>query len=72
MRFIKPYQEFNINEKENTSYSPLSAYRAVALGVNRAFNLLGYFYSIANNDIKKDEWKNLTSSILSTKNYEAK
>ena len=72
MRFIKPYQEFNINEKENTSYSPLSAYRAVALGVNRAFNLLGYFYSIANKDIKKDEWKNLTSSILSTKNYEAK
>jgi len=63
MRFLKPYQEFNINEKENISYSPLSAYKAIALGVSRAFNLLGYFYAIAKTDADPKEWKSQMAEI---------
>lgn len=65
MRHLKKYQDFNINEKENTSYSPLSAYKAIALGVSRAFNLLGYFYSIAKKDADPKEWKSQMSEISS-------
>jgi len=72
VKFIKPYQEFNINEKENTSYSPLSAYRAVALGVSRALNLLGYFYSIANPEVDPREWDRLMSAIKKARNLDSK
>jgi hypothetical protein len=72
MRFIKPYQEFNINEKENTSYSPLSAYRAVALGVSRALNLLGYFYSIAKPEVDPSEWERLMSNIKKARDLNSK
>ncbi len=68
MRHLKKYQDFNINERENTPYSPLSAYKAVALGVSRAFNLLGYFYAIAKTDADPNEWKSQMTQISSEMN----
>ncbi len=72
MRHLKKYQDFNINEKEKISYSPLSAYKNVALGVSRAFNLLGYFYSIAKYDVDPKEWKSWMSEISSEMNTKKK
>jgi hypothetical protein len=72
MRFLKSYQNFNINEKENTSYSPLTAYKAVALGVSRVFNMLGYFYSIARPDADPKRWKSEIDKISNVKDYKLK
>jgi len=69
MRFIKPYKGFTpaIYENEDAGYSSLSAYRTVALGVSRAFNLLSYFYSIAKVDADPREWESSMRSIINEK-----
>lgn len=72
MQFLKSYQDFNINEKENISYSPLTAYKAVALGVSRVFNMLGYFYSIARPDADPKKWKSQIDKISGIKDYKLK
>lgn len=72
MQFLKSYQDFNINEKENISYSPLTAYKAVALGVSRVFNMLGYFYSIARPDADPKKWKSQIYKISGIKDYKLK
>jgi len=72
LRHLKKYQDFNINEKENISYSPLSAYKSVALGVSRVFNMLGYFYAIARPEADPKRWKSEINKISNVVDYKLK
>ncbi len=73
MQHIRDFKSYiRLNEEDNPSYSPLDTYRAVSLGVSRAFNLLSYFYAIAKPDANPATWKAIMREIGAKKDHNEK